>query len=420
MQLLLVLLLLVCGTCARSLPFPYPAPTRFNASRLVAFASSDDSGDDVLTASTLQGQLARSKAAIFIVQSSSDLMWLDELQSSVWGVSISRASSLGELWLALNQSHALPQYYVLTTLKNTSAGLSYVAASPVAAVLATQLNVGVLQQLGLRQLADVRSLSVESVLQLFPRSSWNDRVFSLQDPLTRYCCLVDYAVFARSITWWDTDMQSSYTRNVLKFMQPGSAIFGWGVDEGALVAAVAERGGFVHASDWARNLATLSGYRMGLPPRQSRGHRSSTRSNCASQGQHTVSFLMTDGDNVQWLLNTFASAAWWTSPDRGSVPLGWTLSPAIIELAPVVASYLYRTRTSNDYFVGAPSGLGYTNPDLMEDALRDFAQLTAQGLQQMDSQDLNVIGQAYSSSTAEALLEVNNWPHNYPTRAILF
>ena len=49
---------------------------------------------------------------------------------------------------------------------------------------------------------------------------------------------------------------------------------------------------------------------------------------------------------------------WWGSPDRGKVPLGWTLSPALVELGPVILNYIARTRSANDDFVGAPSGLG--------------------------------------------------------------
>ena len=51
---------------------------------------------------------------------------------------------------------------------------------------------------------------------------------------------------------------------------------------------------------------------------------------------------MTDGDNVQWLLGPFASStSWFGSPDRGKVNLGWTVSPAMAEIAPNVLQYFY-------------------------------------------------------------------------------
>ena len=35
---------------------------------------------------------------------------------------------------------------------------------------------------------------------------------------------------------------------------------------------------------------------------------------------------------------------WWGSPDRSKVPLGWTLSPALVELGPVILNYISRTK----------------------------------------------------------------------------
>ena len=63
---------------------------------------------------------------------------------------------------------------------------------------------------------------------------------------------------------------------------------------------------------------------------------------CDAARKHTVTFLMTDGDNIQWLLSGFASGpAWFGSPDRGKVAMGWTISPALAELAPNVMGYIY-------------------------------------------------------------------------------
>ena len=91
---------------------------------------------------------------------------------------------------------------------------------------------------------------------------------------------------------------------------------------------------------------------------------------------------MSDGDNVQWLFNAFPTgASWWGSPARGAVPLGWTLSPGLVALGPVVLHYLARTRTRNDDLVAAPSGIGYAYPSEWAAApQRDFAALTGEAL----------------------------------------
>ena len=91
---------------------------------------------------------------------------------------------------------------------------------------------------------------------------------------------------------------------------------------------------------------------------------------------------MSDGDNVQWLFNAFPTgAAWWGSPARGSVPLGWTLSPGLVALGPAVLHYLARTRSANDDLVAAPSGIGYAYPSEWAAApQRAFAALTGAAL----------------------------------------
>lgn len=81
---------------------------------------------------------------------------------------------------------------------------------------------------------------------------------------------------------------------------------------------------------------------------------------------HTVTFVMTDGDNLQWLLSDFATDPnFWASPARGTVPLGWTVAPVTADLAPSVLSHLYASASrptnatrGSDQFVAAASGCG--------------------------------------------------------------
>ena len=48
---------------------------------------------------------------------------------------------------------------------------------------------------------------------------------------------------------------------------------------------------------------------------------------------------MSDGDNIQWLLNWFITdRRWFGSNNRGQTSIGWTISPALSELAPTVMS----------------------------------------------------------------------------------
>jgi hypothetical protein len=52
----------------------------------------------------------------------------------------------------------------------------------------------------------------------------------------------------------------------------------------------------------------------------------------------------------------------WDDPARGQVPLGWSISVLLLDIAPGMLSYFQRTQTENDLLVAGPSGAGYTYP----------------------------------------------------------
>jgi len=81
---------------------------------------------------------------------------------------------------------------------------------------------------------------------------------------------------------------------------------------------------------------------------------------------HTVTFVMSDGDNIQWLMNDFSTNEnWYGSPLRGQFNMGWTISPSMAVLAPTIMDRLYRdaaTGSGRDFFVCGVSGGGYLYP----------------------------------------------------------
>lgn len=119
---------------------------------------------------------------------------------------------------------------------------------------------------------------------------------------------------------------------------------------------------------------------------------------------HTVAFVMSDGDNIQLLQNDWISNVHWNHPLRGTVPAGWSYSPAMARLMPSVLSYVERTATSNDSLSTGPSGAGYCYPELFpQDLKRPFAAATAQLMQQSGMTVANVIGVTPSRESVSLL-----------------
>ena len=143
----------------------------------------------------------------------------------------------------------------------------------------------------------------------------------------------------------------SLARDALGLLKPGgdSVVIGWGGGDdpewGCVHAATVRGATGVIASDQAYNLAvyssaspTLSEAAMARIETEQRKAGPQMRTEYASSKKedspkHTVSFIMSDGDNVQWILNGWQAAkgsnGWWASQDRGTVPLGWTLSSSL-------------------------------------------------------------------------------------------
>ncbi len=148
-------------------------------------------------------------------------------------------------------------------------------------------------------------------------------------------------------------------RRLLDDMPSSSALLGWHEGtEHVTVRLASERRKFVVVTTgnplMVANLTTWSGLRaearFGLPPVDFSRLR---------PDKVYVTFYFNDGDNIQW---DFMMKRFWEDPERGRVPVAWTISPFLADLAPLVAKYYAETASSRDAFVSGPSGAGYWYP----------------------------------------------------------
>ena len=81
-------------------------------------------------------------------------------------------------------------------------------------------------------------------------------------------------------------------------MDEGGRILGWGPDEHTNVSIASKHGIDVIAADWSYNLSVLSSYKCS-PQIQKIDNNLKEE-----DGVHYVTFIMSDGDNMQWLLGS--------------------------------------------------------------------------------------------------------------------
>ncbi|QDU55563.1 GxGYxYP domain-containing protein [Aeoliella mucimassa] len=80
------------------------------------------------------------------------------------------------------------------------------------------------------------------------------------------------------------------------------------------------------------------------------------------QNKLYVAMLLSDGDNIQYTQHALRRI-WDRSADaRGDMPISWTISPGLVDIAPSIMNYYYQSATPNDCFISGPSGMGYTMP----------------------------------------------------------
>jgi hypothetical protein len=167
--------------------------------------------------------------------------------------------------------------------------------------------------------------------------------------------LRDYLVAIQSPVVWFNPNSAEDAKALSPFvsgMKPVHSVYlGWWPDEGAGLEFVAKFGIPVLASDFFDNGSLFSGVVQpvtapAIPPPP------------PLENKIYVAMIFSDGDNVQYMQH-FMKRTWGNSA-RGSVPMGWTVSPLSVDLDPAMLNYYYQTATTNDCLVSGPSGAGYT------------------------------------------------------------
>jgi hypothetical protein len=177
------------------------------------------------------------------------------------------------------------------------------------------------------------------------------------NPDAHKAALREYATaLGAAVVWLDPNVaaESTLLNSFLSSMPAGSNFMGWWPEEQPGVQRTSQYGITTIASDWCSNLTMHSGTPRTVnlktvPPKP------------ALQNKLYVAFILSDGDNLQYIEHLMRKL--WNNPDRGSVPMGWTLSPAMLDAMPGALNYYWQTATDNDNLISGPSGYGYTYPN---------------------------------------------------------
>ncbi|MDB6065517.1 MAG: hypothetical protein JWR26_1725 [Pedosphaera sp.] len=359
----------------------FPKGTNLSSIVVIGSGSLTSAAQQTLIA-TLQGIVARKSASqIYIDGGGGYTLWRNHL-ASAYGIPVTTTSNP---WSLVTQYRSLVSGYILFDLSaNTnSVNAATSLCGPLNAIAVDASIEASVRAAGVTNLLlDVRTRDEAWVWTnynaVLSRSTVIEQKETFGDQLR------DYATLAGAFTFYDGN--SAFRTSIMSAMNPDSACLGWGdasQGESVFVSSGSQHAVYTIAADWALDLSTLSSVRD--PNLYQRTYNLPV----SETNVHYVTFLVTDGDNVQWNLGDFP--AYFNNSARGGFNMGWALSPSLADLAPSVLRWYYDNSSNGpnrDFFVAGPSGIGYMYPSMYPAADLD---IHAQKLNDfMTRADLNV------------------------------
>ncbi len=352
---------------------------------------------------TLQGLVAEQEEAIWIKDVGMNALILEDLAAE--GVALNQATSVWDLVAAHRDS---VEGMILYDLGTDSINVATSLCGPLRGVAVDSSLQATAEAFGLPLLADVRGMDEISAFEtygdLFTSVPVSAPLFAIliEQGESKNAHLRDFAVARNAFTVYGLD-RDDHSR-IAASLGADLTVFGWGGDEHAWVQQVSSEGGAGIPADWSRNLSVLQRMPATLPERP----RSSVRP--AREGERIVAFVMSDGDNIQWMGGQFVtSESFWASPHRGTFNMTWEMAPLLAEVAPRTLAHFYQTasrgRALDDFVVG-PSGLGYVFHNYLPDR-GAFSERTARA---MRASDLSIVTMLNSSGGMEQSVELLEQP----------
>ncbi len=333
-----------------------PKGTNLTSLVVISDANLGNSAQRVLIA-TLQGIVARhSGQQIYIDGGSGYSLWNNHLHTA-YGIPLTTTT---DPWSLVRRFRPLVSGYILydSAANSNSLNAANSLCGPFNAVAVDASIESIVQSNGLNLVADVRARDEGWVWtnfnSLLSRSTVIEQKEFFSDNLR------DYAALAGAFTFFDGN--SPFRTFVMGQMNADAACLGWGdasQGENVFVGNGSSNGVYTVAADWALDLATLSSIRDLLL------YQRTYAMPTPEPSVHYVTFVVTDGDNVQWNLGGFPG--YFNNPARGRFNMGWALSPSLADLAPSVLRWYFDNSSngpSRDFFVAGPSGIGYFYPSM--------------------------------------------------------
>ena len=367
----------------------FAAPVQLDAADITSLTN-----DQQLLLTSLQGIVNRTQPRIYLIQSGDDTdqTWLQTTTISNT-VTTDPLSLIGKY--AGEVAGAVIYDPILPDTANVATSLAGVMGGVIAtADLASQYELPILADLRGKfatKLDAYNWLLDNYWTQLTPR------MLTAISPTTPN--LRDYIVATKSLVFWldpEVPEEAALFAQILQKVTLDTPYMGWfvGGHESSGVTLCSQNGVVVGAADFLDNATVLGG----VPASISQSQPKVTTPKL--EKKIYLTFTFSDGDNLQYDQHRLRTI--WDDPNRGTVPLNWSISPLLLDAAPIMLHYYQSTQSPNDLLVAGPSGAGYTYPgDWPSAALSTFTRRTGQYMTRAGLKLIDVLNLTSRGSNAD-------------------
>jgi len=349
---------------------------------------------------TLQGLVSKDREfrqGIWVAGGGMYALVLEELRAE--GTKIHKVDSA---WKLLARFRDRVKGVVVYKLGTDSLNVATSLCGPKRAVAVDESILGKARAQGLSVLLDVRGYdearAYEEFKNLFARG------VLVEQAEKKNWHLRGFAVARDAFTFYGVEPEER-TRFVRE-LGPGAMVFGWGDNEHKWVQQTSRGGGTGVPADWATHLSVRRRRPVPIPERPRRYPEP------AKKGERIVAFVMSDGDNIQWMGGPFVKAkGFWASSHRGKFNMTWEMAPILAEVSARTLRHFYRTASTGtgetpgiDDFVVGPSGAGYSFHNDLPDR-RAFAEATARYMRKSRLSIVTLLNLGGEMSQSRELLE---------------
>lgn len=270
------------------------------------------------------------------------------------------------------------------TISDYSSNVATVYASLLSGVIIDESLEKKVKNHNLKLLKDARGESLEDCFSKNKNNLNNCSALSIHPSVTN---MRDYAIAHSLMLYTD---KKSFIEKVLKWVKPLSPILGWGIgDEYDFTSLISEWGHYNTATDWCLNLPLISSISDNVTLIKTSERKPQEIEFSDSSSFH--SFVMSDGDNMQWTMGDFSDNEIYAGNEGLSdIGISWTLCPINLSIiSPFTWNELAGKQYPRNSYI--EYGGGYQYPDLFaikrpdrKELLREFAKRINYHLQKMD------------------------------------